>query len=139
MFDAVIRRRMVAPPDKVAYTNTINNVLCISDTLLWWLVGHSSSKTVLTQLCPRLMRNFNKLVCYYIWKLYYIRTSRIIWTFWIQILQWLSFKFYLHLLLLLLVGCVLLCVIMYIIMCVLWVYVYSHVLVHVHLVYWRHI
>ena len=31
MFDAVIRG-MVAPPDKVAYTNTINNVLCISDT-----------------------------------------------------------------------------------------------------------
>ena len=23
-------------------------------------------KTVLTQLCPRMMRNFNKLVCYYI-------------------------------------------------------------------------
>ena len=33
MFDALIRR-IVAPPDKVAYTNTINNVLCISDTLL---------------------------------------------------------------------------------------------------------
>ena len=32
MFDAVIRG-MVAPPDKVAYTNTINNVLCISDIL----------------------------------------------------------------------------------------------------------
>ena len=86
MFDAVIRG-MVAPPDKVSYTNTINNVLCISDTLLSWLVGNSSGKTVLTQLCPRMMRNFNKLVCYYIWKLYYIRTSGIIWTFWIQILQ----------------------------------------------------
>ena len=33
MFDAVIIV-MVAPPDKVAYTNTINDVLCISDTLL---------------------------------------------------------------------------------------------------------
>ena len=33
MFDAVIRG-MVAPPDNVAYTNTINDVLCISDTLL---------------------------------------------------------------------------------------------------------
>ena len=33
MSDAVIRG-MVAPPDKVSYTNTINNVLCISDTLL---------------------------------------------------------------------------------------------------------
>ena len=32
MFDAVIRG-MVAPPDKVAFTNTINDVLCISDTL----------------------------------------------------------------------------------------------------------
>ena len=63
-----------------------NKVLCISDTLLLWLVGHSSGKTVLTQLCPRMMRNFNKLVCYYIWKLYYIRTSGIIWTF--------GFKFY---------------------------------------------
>ena len=138
MFDAVIRG-MVAPADKVAYTNTINNVLCISDTLLWCLVGNSSGKTVPTQLCTRMMRNCNKLVCYYIWKLYYIRTSGIIWTFWIQILQWLSFKFYLHLLLLHLVGCVLWCVIMYTIMCVLKVYVYSHVLVHVHLVYWRHL
>ena len=50
---------------------------------VWW--GNSSGKTVLTQLCPKMMRNFNKLVCYYIWKLYYIRTSGIIWTFWIQI------------------------------------------------------
>ena len=33
MFDAVIRG-MVALHDKVAYTNTINDVLCISDTLL---------------------------------------------------------------------------------------------------------
>ena len=33
MFDAVIIG-MDDPPDKVAYTNTINNVLCISDTLL---------------------------------------------------------------------------------------------------------
>ena len=33
MFDAVTRG-MFAPPDKVAYTNTINDVLCISDTLL---------------------------------------------------------------------------------------------------------
>ena len=33
MFDAVIRG-MVDPPDKVAYTITINDVLCISDTLL---------------------------------------------------------------------------------------------------------
>ena len=33
MFDAVIIE-MVAPPDKVAYTNTINDVLCISDTFL---------------------------------------------------------------------------------------------------------
>ena len=47
-------------------------------------MGNSSGKTVLTQLCPRMMRNFNKLVCYYIWKLYYIRTSGIIWTFWIS-------------------------------------------------------
>ena len=43
MFDAVIRG-MVAPPDKISYTNTINNVLCISDTLLWWLMGNSSYK-----------------------------------------------------------------------------------------------
>ena len=86
IFDAVIRG-MVAPPDKVAYTNTINDVLCISDTLLRGLVGNYSGKTVLTQLCQRMMRNFNKLVCYYIWKLYYIRTSGIIWTFWIQIIQ----------------------------------------------------
>ena len=40
-----------------------------------------------TQLYPKMMRNFNKLVFYYIWKLYYIRTSGIIWTFWLQILQ----------------------------------------------------
>ena len=33
MFDVLIRG-MVAPPDKVAYTNTINDILCISDTLL---------------------------------------------------------------------------------------------------------
>ena len=33
MFDAVIRG-MFAPPDKVAYTNTIKDILCISDTLL---------------------------------------------------------------------------------------------------------
>ena len=33
MFDAVIRG-MVTPPDKVEYTNTIDGVLCISDTLL---------------------------------------------------------------------------------------------------------
>ena len=118
MFDAVIRG-MVAPPDKIAYTNTINNIQCISDTLPWCLVGNYSGKTVPTQLYPRMMKNFNILVCYNIWKLYYIRTSGIIWTFWIQILQWLSFKLYLHLLLLHLVGCVLLCVIMYTIMCVL--------------------
>ena len=86
MFDAVIRG-MVVPPDKVAYTNTINDVLCISDTLFCCLVGNSSGKTVATQLYPKIMRNFNKLVCYYIWTLYYIRTSGIIWTFWIQILQ----------------------------------------------------
>ena len=86
MCDAVIRG-MVASPDKAAYTNTINDVLCISDTLLLYLVGNSSGKTVPTHLCPRMMRNFNKLVCYYIWKLYYIRTSGILWTFWIQILQ----------------------------------------------------
>ena len=67
MFDAWIRG-MVAPPDKVAYTNTINDVLCISDKLLRGLVGNSSGKTVPTQLCPSMMRNFNKLVCYYIWK-----------------------------------------------------------------------
>ena len=80
MFDAVIRG-MVAPPDKVAYTNTINDVLCISDTLLSCLVMNSSGKIVPNQLYPKMMRNFNKLVCYYIW------TSGIIWTFWIQILQ----------------------------------------------------
>ena len=33
MIDAVIRG-MVALPDKVAYINTINDVLCIPDTLL---------------------------------------------------------------------------------------------------------
>ena len=80
---------MVAPPDKVAFTNkntnTINDALCISDTLLWCLVVNFSGKTVPTQLYPKMMRNFNKLLCYYIWTLYYIRTSRIIWTFWIQI------------------------------------------------------
>ena len=86
MFDAVIRG-MVAPPDTVAYTNTINDVLCITDTLLRCLVGNYSGKTVPTQLYPKMMRNFNKLVCYYIGTLYYIRTSGIIWTLWIQILQ----------------------------------------------------
>ena len=50
-FDAVIRG-MVATPDKVAYTNTINNVLCISDKCL---VGNCSGKTVPIQLCPRMM------------------------------------------------------------------------------------
>ena len=32
------------------------------------------------QLYPK-MRHFNKLLCYYIWTLYYIRTDIIIWTF----------------------------------------------------------
>ena len=33
MLDAVVRR-MVTPPDEIEFTNTINGVLCISDTLL---------------------------------------------------------------------------------------------------------
>ena len=88
MFDAVIRG-MVAPTDKVAYTNTIINVLCISDTLFGWLVGHSSGKTVLTQLCPRMMRNFNKLVCYYIGNYIIFGQAELYGLF--------GFKFYYHL------------------------------------------
>ena len=78
---------MVAPPDYVSFTNTntISGVLCISDTLLGCLVVNSSGKTVHTQLYPKMMRNINKLLCYYILTVYYIRTSGIIWTFWIQI------------------------------------------------------
>ena len=65
--------------------------------------------------CPlncikRCCKIFEKLVCYYIWTLYYIRTRIIInMDFLNSNLQWLSFKFNLHLLLLHLVGCVLLC------------------------------
>ena len=47
--------------DKVSYTNTINNVLCISEYITLMVGGNSSGKTVLTQLCPRMMRNFNNL------------------------------------------------------------------------------
>ena len=85
MFDAVIRG-MAAPPIRL-YIPTQLTMYCVFQIHYTCLVGNSSGKTVPTQLCPRMMRNFNKLVCYYIWKLYYIRTSGIIWTFWIQILQ----------------------------------------------------
>ena len=57
---------MVTPPDEIEFTNTISGVLCISDTLLLCLVVNSSDKTVPTQLYPKMMRNFNKLLCYYI-------------------------------------------------------------------------
>ena len=70
---------------EVAIGNNILNIVKYSRrTPERYLTGYAPT---LTQLCPWMMRNFNKLVCYYIWKLYYIRTSRIIWTFWIQILQ----------------------------------------------------
>ena len=59
-------RGMVTPPDEIEFTNTISGVLCISDTLLWCLVLNSSDKTVPTQLYPKMMRNFNELLCYYI-------------------------------------------------------------------------
>ena len=88
MFDAVVRG-MITPSNEVVFTNantnTISGVLCISDTLLWCLVVNSSGKTVSIQLYPKMMRNFNKILCYYIWTLYYIRTGGIIWTFCIQI------------------------------------------------------
>ena len=59
-------RGMVTPPDEIEFTNTISGVLCISDALLWCLVLNSSDKTVPTQLYPKMMRNFNELLCYYI-------------------------------------------------------------------------
>ena len=65
MFDAVIRG-MFTPPDEIEFTNTISGVLCILDTLLLCFVVNSSDKTVSTQLYPKMMRNFNKLLCYYI-------------------------------------------------------------------------
>ena len=65
MVDAVVRG-MVTPPDEIEFTNTISGVLCISDTLLLCLVVNYSTKTVPTQLYPKMMRNFNKLLCYYI-------------------------------------------------------------------------
>ena len=85
MFDAVVRR-MITPPDVVAFTNTntntISSVLCISETLLCCLVVTSSCKTVFTQLYPKMMRNFNKFVRYYIWTLLYSDKQNY---FWIQI------------------------------------------------------
>ena len=86
MLDVVVRG-MITPPDQIAFTNTntISGVLYISDTLLWCLVVNSSGKTVSTRLYPKMMRNVHTLLCYYIWTLYYIRTSWIMWIVWVQI------------------------------------------------------
>ena len=65
MLDAVVRG-MVTPPDEVEFTNTISGVLYSSDTLLRCLEVNSSDKTVPIQLYPKMMRNFNELLCYYI-------------------------------------------------------------------------
>ena len=58
----VVVRGMITPPNEVAFTNTnintISGALCISDTLLLCLAVNSSSKTVSTQLYPKMMRNF---------------------------------------------------------------------------------
>ena len=88
------------------FTNIISDVLCISDILLWCLVVNSSGEIVATQLYHRCWKILINFCVIKFWTLHPIRTSRIILTFWDPKLQWLSFKFNLHLLLLHLVGCV---------------------------------
>ena len=88
VLDAVVRG-MFTPCNEIAFTNTNTNtiscVLCIADTFVWCLLVNSSGETVSTQLYPKFLRNFDKLLCYFIWTLYYIRTRRNIWTFFIKI------------------------------------------------------
>ena len=43
----------------------------------WWILG--VKQCIATRLYPKITRHFIKLLCYY------IRTRRIIWTFWVQI------------------------------------------------------
>ena len=71
--------------------------------------GEFLGETVPTQLCPKILRNFNKRLCYYIW------TGRIIWTF--------LFKFDYHLNLIeISYCCFCLFVFYYVIMNAIWVY-----------------
>ena len=73
--DAVVRGMFTTPAD-VAFTNT-NTISCVlqlhhSDVWWWILVV---KQCMATQLYPKMPRHFIKLLCYYIWTLYYIRTG----------------------------------------------------------------
>ena len=76
MLHAVVRV-MITPPDEGALTNTntntISGVLCT--VYFRYITLMFCGEIVPTQLCPKMMRNLNTLLCYYTWTLYYIRTS----------------------------------------------------------------